>query len=131
MRRIQFTTRRAVSGIVVRLDAAGYTTLMLKDSRTLAGHDAPAQELSLPPRPRKGGASRAPERSPQPLGWSTTDDDEIALRRRRGSAEITALEALDPRQPVFGTFKIRSDGGSTYDVEIRSLSQRPLRPVDP
>ena len=123
MRRIQFTTRRAVSGIVVRLDAAGYTTLMLKDSRTLAGHDAPAQELSLPPRPRKGGASRAPERSPQPLGWSTTDDDEIALRRRRGSAEITALEALDPRQPVFGTFKIRSDGGSTYDVEIRSLSQ--------
>ncbi len=43
------------------------------------------------------------------------------LRRWRGRTEIVAIEALEPEQPIFGTFRVRSGSGSSYDVEIRSL----------
>jgi superfamily II DNA or RNA helicase len=37
--------------------------------------------------------------------------------------EITTVEALEAGQPMFGTFRVRSDSGSAYEVEIRSLDQ--------
>ncbi len=88
----------------------------------MAGPDAPAQEASK----RRGASKKARaravlDRPPQAQGWSTTDEQEIALRRWRGRTEITATEALEPKQPFFGTFRIRSESGSTYEVEIRSL----------
>ena len=61
---------------------------------------------------------------PPVQGWNTSDDDEIALRRWRGAAEIVALEPLEPEHPVYGTFRaISGNGGSgsAYEVEIRSL----------
>ena len=58
---------------------------------------------------------------PDQQGWITTDDDEIAVRRWRGSTEIVAIEALEPEHPLFGTFRAQSGTGGFYEVEIRSL----------
>ena len=66
-------------------------------------------------------ASAVLERPPL-LGWRTTDEDEIALRRWRGRTEILAVEPIEPAQPVFGTFRVRSGSGAAYEVEIRSLT---------
>ena len=66
-------------------------------------------------------ASAVLERPPL-LGWRTTDEDEIALRRWRGRTEIFAVEPIEPAQPVFGTFRVRSGSGAAYEVEIRSLT---------
>jgi len=90
----------------------------------MAGQDAPAQV----PSKRRGAntAARARavlDRPPQAQGWNTTDEEEITQRRWRGRSEITALEVLEPRQPVFGAFRITSERGGRYEVEIRSLDQ--------
>ena len=61
---------------------------------------------------RVAGKARAVLDRPPPLqGWRTTDDDEIALRRWRGRTEIVAIEALEPKHAIFGTFRVRSGGG--------------------
>src|SRR4051794_11726887 len=58
-------------------------------------------------------------------GWRTTDEDEIERRRQRAAGEPLAVEALEPDHPVFGTFRVSSEAGSSsYEVEIRSLSDR-------
>ena len=93
---------------------------MLKDSQSVDGHTEAAQ--GSPKGARTRGKARAViERPPAPQGWSTTDEDEIALRRWRGSTAITEIEAIEPEHPVFGSFRARSDAGSVYEVEIRSL----------
>ena len=61
------------------------------------------------------------DRPPPLQGWRTTDEDEIALRRWRGRTEIVAIEALEPKQPFFGTFRVQSGSGGFYEVEIRDL----------
>ena len=45
-----------------------------------------------------------------------------SLRRWRGRTEISVIEPLEPYHPVFGTFRVHSESGSSYDVEIRSLA---------
>src|SRR4051795_11683495 len=57
-------------------------------------------------------------------GWRTTDEDEIERRRQRAAGEPLSMEALEPDHPVFGTFRVASETGSSYEVEIRSLSER-------
>ena len=90
----------------------------------MAGQDAPAQEAS-----KQRGASKTArartvlDRPPQAQGWNTTDEEEIALRRWRSRTEVTALEALEPKQPFFGTSRIRSESGGSYEIEIRNLDQ--------
>src|SRR3974390_2923131 len=70
---------------------------------------------------RRGRKARAVLDRPPPVqGWRTTDEDEIALRRWRGSTEIVAIEELEQAHPFFGTFGVQSGAGS-YQVEIRSL----------
>ena len=59
---------------------------------------------------------------PPLLGWRTTDEDEIALRRWRARTEILAVEPIEPAQPAFRTFRVRSGSGAAYEVEIRSLT---------
>jgi hypothetical protein len=66
----------------------------------------------------RGGA---PKRPPAPQGWDTSDEQELDLRRWRGRTEIAAVAALEPDQPVFGAFRVRSEGGGAYEVEIRTL----------
>ena len=75
-----------------------------------------------PKKTRVGKKARAVlDRPPPPQGWRTTDEDEIALRRWRGRTEIVAIEALEPEQPIFGTFRVQSGSGGFYEVEIRGL----------
>ncbi len=69
-----------------------------------------------------GKARTVLDRPPPLQGWRTTDDDEIALRRWRGRTEIIAIEALEPKQPYFGTFRVQSGSGGFYEVEIRDLN---------
>lgn len=66
---------------------------------------------------RAGRASRG-------QGWRTTDVEEIERRRERAAAEPLAIDAVEPGHPVFGTFRVASEAGRSYDVEIRSLSRR-------
>jgi hypothetical protein len=74
------------------------------------------------PRWKKSASARV-EAAAAPLGWRTSDDDEIALRRRRAGAERVRVENLDPREPVFSTFRVHSASGAEYTVEIRSLTE--------
>jgi superfamily II DNA or RNA helicase len=87
--------------------------------------DSQSKHDSLPSgmgrKPRATRKARAVLDRPPPQGWRTTDEDEIALRRWRGSAEIVAIEALESDQPVFGAFRAQSGSGGFYEVEIRSL----------
>src|SRR5256886_42085 len=62
--------------------------------------------------------------APRPVGWRTSDADEIALRRERASSELMRIEILEPSEPVFSTFAVRSPSGACYEVEVRSLSER-------
>jgi hypothetical protein len=57
------------------------------------------------------------------VGWRTTDADEIALRRERAASEPMHVMSLEPSEPVFATFAVRSPSGACYEVEIRSLSE--------
>lgn len=79
-----------------------------------------------PPRHRRKSKTRARKvlERPQPAGWQTSDDDEIALRRWRGQTEIVSVEALEPDIPFFGIYRVQSGSGSHYDVEIRDLIGR-------
>ncbi len=62
--------------------------------------------------------------APRPLGWRTTDADEIALRRERAGSELIRIKILEPSEPLFSTFQVRSPSGAGYEVEIRSLGDR-------
>src|SRR5215207_236885 len=61
---------------------------------------------------------------PPVLGWRSTDEDELNVRRWRGRTEIARIEALEPECGLFGTFRVRSTSGSAYEVEIRDLAAR-------
>jgi hypothetical protein len=68
-------------------------------------------------------ARKVIERRPRSQGWHTTDEEEIERRRQRAAGEPLAVAALEPEHPVFGTFRVASENGSAYEVEIRSLSE--------
>ncbi len=59
---------------------------------------------------------------PKPLGWNTTDEDEIALRRWRGATEPMSVRPLESHYPYFGAFCVQSTPQLSYHVEIRHLS---------
>ena len=60
---------------------------------------------------------------PKILGWNTTDNDEIALRRWRGEIEPMSVQALETAHPIFGAFCVQSSSRQSYHVEIRHLSE--------
>jgi superfamily II DNA or RNA helicase len=94
---------------------------MLRDSKPRAAGRREASRSSKAPRAKDGSARAVLDRAPSTQGWRTTDEDEIALRRSRGSTEIVAIDALEPEHRIFGTFRTRSETGGSYEVEIRSL----------
>jgi len=57
-------------------------------------------------------------------GWRTSDAEEIEQRRRRAIEEAVTIQPLEARRGLFGTFRVRSESGGSYDVEIRSLTDR-------
>ena len=73
---------------------------------------------------RKKSKARKVLEKPPVLGWKTSDDDEVALRRWRGRTEIQKVESLEANFSTFGTFRVRSASGGSYDVEIRDLKNR-------
>src|SRR5262245_47891649 len=96
------------------------------DSRTAPAHARPAavstpRAASTGKKARSSRKARAVLERPPQLGWLTSDEDEIALRRWRGTTEIVTIEPLEPAQPVFGTFRAQSGSGAFYEVEIRSV----------
>jgi SNF2-related domain len=95
---------------------------MLRESKPRGAGPPCAPGPSEPPDGKRGRARAVLGRPPPgPQGWRTTDDDEIALRRWRGSTEIVAIEALEAEHPIFGTFRARSETGGSYEVEVRGL----------
>jgi superfamily II DNA or RNA helicase len=73
---------------------------------------------------KKNTRARKVLAKPEVLGWKTSDDDEIEVRRWRGRTEIHSVEVLEPDFPLFGTYRVRSASGSSYEVEIRDLKNR-------
>jgi len=73
-------------------------------------------------RARKSGTS-APGLPPD-SDWRTSDADEIAKRRLRAREERHRITNLDPEQPIFSNFVIRSPSGMTYRAEIRDIPSR-------
>jgi hypothetical protein len=72
---------------------------------------APAEELkrSLPP----------------VTNWNTTDEHEINRRRLRAMEEPpVSIENMDARHPVYSNFRVYSQGGAEYSIEIRDLRKR-------
>ena len=58
-----------------------------------------------------------------PSGWLTSDADEIERRRLRGVNEPVRIESQTPEDVFFGVYRIHSDAGKAYHVEIRSLTE--------
>jgi hypothetical protein len=86
----------------------------------------PTIQQDRAPRRRKAPtrARRVLDRAPPLQGWLSNDEDEIERRRWRGQTEILGIEALEPAHPYFGTFRVRSASGGTYEVELRSLTDQ-------
>jgi hypothetical protein len=73
---------------------------MLRESKPRGAGPPRAPGPSEPPDGKRGRARAVLDRPPPgPQGWRTTDDDEIALRRWRGSTEIVAIEGLEAEHP--------------------------------
>ena len=58
-----------------------------------------------------------------PTGWLTSDADEIARRRARGLNEPCRVISQTADDAFFGVYRVDSDNGQTYRVEIRSLAE--------
>ena len=71
---------------------------------------------------RAGTRRRCSRSSPGFQGWNTTDAEEMERRRWRGLTDIVGVDSLEPEHPYFGTFRARSSGSASYDVEIRALT---------
>src|SRR5438552_2923882 len=59
-----------------------------------------------------------------PHNWKTSDEDEINRRRHRAETEGFTVANLDTRFPVFSNFRVKSDRGLSYSVEIRDVRAR-------
>ena len=95
---------------------------MLDIQPQLPRPNGPTGARPIPARRRKS-AKPPVDRAPALVGWLSSDAEEIERRRWRGRTEIGQIELLERDLPHFGSFRVRSAGGSVYDVEIRSLDQ--------
>ena len=57
---------------------------------------------------------------PKPLGWNTSDEDEIARRIARGEKEPFTITLAKGGSEVFADWFVSGASGETYRVEIRS-----------
>ncbi len=74
--------------------------------------------------PKASTTARVKINLPHPHDWRTTDADEINKRRWRAQTEAPRIIHLERRHPIFSNFRVGSNSGMTYDVEIRSLAQK-------
>jgi len=62
---------------------------------------------------------------PPVTNWDTTDEHEVNRRRLRAIEEPPlSIKNLNPTHPVFSNFKVCSQSGETYSIEIRDLQKR-------
>jgi hypothetical protein len=61
--------------------------------------------------------------APKPLGWNTTDQEEIRRRKERANSERFRVTSVNGDNAIFSTWQVTSPSGNTYQVEIRSLQQ--------
>jgi len=66
----------------------------------------------------------ATRRLPPAGDWRTTDADELVRRLLRGESEDFLIERGDEADPYFASWRVSSEQGRRYTVEIRSLSER-------
>jgi hypothetical protein len=59
---------------------------------------------------------------PSAHDWRTTDTDEINKRRLRAEQGSVVISDLEPRYPIFSSFRVKSGSGLTYSVEIRDVA---------
>lgn len=57
---------------------------------------------------------------PKPLGWNTSDEDEIARRIARGEKESFTIKLVKGSSEVFANRSVSGESGETHRVEIRS-----------
>ena len=112
-------TRAVVDHLVPR-DSDSEIQAMLDMPPQLARSNFPSGSHCTAPR---RGRRRPVDRAPALMGWLSSDAEEIERRRWRGRTEIDRVEALEPDSPYFGSFRVPSTGGGSYEVEIRSLDQ--------
>ena len=80
-------------------------------------------ELRSPRKPPKG--KRSDDILVPPEGdWRTTDDDEINRRRLRAREEAMKVANLMPEEPLFADFRVTSDRGLAYLVQIHDVRAR-------
>lgn len=73
----------------------------------------------------KSKKASAPQAAvPSPHDWRTTDEDEINRRRQRARDEFFKISNPTPQHPIFSTFKVHSESGMGYSVEIRDIKTR-------
>jgi hypothetical protein len=56
--------------------------------------------------------------------WRTTDQDEINKRRHRAQTENLRVANTDTAHPIFSNFRVSSESGMTYAVEIRDIARK-------
>ena len=64
------------------------------------------------------------DRAPTFTGWISTDEDEIKRRQWRGRTEIDQIAIIDENGKPFCNYRVTSSSGSSYVVEMRSLTKR-------
>ena len=71
---------------------------------------------------RKTKASKGTDDSVKiPVGWNTTDEEEVQRRIQRAETEPMKVTSLEPEVPYFSNYRVESKTANSYDVEIRSL----------
>lgn len=73
---------------------------------------------------RTNRARRLDPPLPPPTDWRTTDTHELVKRKLRAREERHRITNLDPTQPVFSNFEVRSPSGMVYRAEVRDLLTR-------
>src|SRR5690349_17991437 len=56
--------------------------------------------------------------------WRTTDSHEIEKRRLRAREEAFRVSNTDAAHRIFSNFRVQSESGLVYSVEIRSVGER-------
>ncbi|MGH7943926.1 MAG: DEAD/DEAH box helicase [Opitutaceae bacterium] len=83
---------------------------------SVASHVRPTQ--------RRSSSDTAEIQLPHATDWRTSDQDEINRRILRAREESPAIRNLDPREPIFSNFEVKSRSGLAYEVEVRDLEKR-------
>lgn len=71
-------------------------------------------------RKKPGKTERKKTSRPKPVGWNTTDEDEIARRAARAEKESFAIKSADGDTAFFSHWLVSGASGAAYRVEMRS-----------